>query len=61
MHRGGAYPIARAATNVVLRDLGTSLVVEAMYRGTPVIYIDFTDYDEIAHHAGPERSNRSTP
>jgi hypothetical protein len=26
-----------------------------MYRGTPVIYIDFTDYDEIAHHSGPER------
>ena len=26
-----------------------------MYRGTPVIYIDYTDYDEIAHHSGPER------
>jgi hypothetical protein len=26
-----------------------------MYRGTPVIYMDYTDYDEIAHHSGPER------
>ena len=56
MHRGWPYPIARAATNVVLRALGTSLVVEEMYMGTPVIYIDFTDYDEIAHHSGPERA-----
>ena len=27
-----------------------------MYRGAPVIYVDYTDYDEIAHHSGPERS-----
>lgn len=56
MHRGGVYPLARAATNVVLRALGTSLAIEEMYRGTPVIYIDYTDYDEIAHHSGPERA-----
>ena len=56
MHRGMPYPIARAATNVILRSLATSLVMEEMYRGTPVIYIDYTDYDEIAHHSGPERS-----
>jgi uncharacterized membrane protein YvlD (DUF360 family) len=53
--RGFPYPLLRAITNVVLRTLGTSLVLEEMYRGTPVIYIDFTDYDEIAHHSGPER------
>ncbi len=56
MHRGMPYPIARAATNVLLRSLSTALVMEEMYRGTPVIYVDFTDYDEIAHHSGPERS-----
>jgi len=56
MHRGRPYPIARAATNVGLRDLSTSLVIEEMYRGAPVIYVDYTDYDEIAHHSGPERS-----
>jgi hypothetical protein len=50
------YPVARAATNVALRDLSTALVIEEMYRGTPVIYVDYTDYDEIAHHSGPERS-----
>ena len=55
MHRGMPYPVARAATNVGLRSLSTALVMEEMYRGTPVIYVDYTDYDEIAHHSGPER------
>jgi uncharacterized membrane protein YvlD (DUF360 family) len=55
MHRGMPYPMARAATNVALRSLATTLVMEEMYRGTPVIYVDYTDYDEIAHHSGPER------
>jgi uncharacterized membrane protein YvlD (DUF360 family) len=56
MHRGMPYPVARAATNVSLRSLSTALVMEEMYRGTPVIYVDYTDYDEIAHHSGPERA-----
>ena len=56
MHRGMPYPVARAATNVALRDVSTALVIEEMYRGTPVVYVDYTDYDEIAHHSGPERS-----
>jgi uncharacterized membrane protein YvlD (DUF360 family) len=56
MHRGWPYPVVRAATNVGLRALSTALVMEEMYRGSPVIYVDFTDYDEIAHHSGPERS-----
>ena len=55
MHRGFPYPWVRAATNVALRSLGTSLVIQEMLRGTPVIYMDYTDYDEIAHHSGPER------
>jgi hypothetical protein len=54
-HRGFPYPLVRAATNVALRALGTSLIIQEMYRGTPVIYMDYTDYDEIAHHSGPER------
>ena len=56
MHRGMPYPVARAATNVALRALSTSLVLEEMFRGTPVIYVDYTDYDEIAHRSGPERA-----
>jgi len=55
MHRGFPYPWVRGATNVALRALGTSLIVQEMLRGTPVIYMDYTDYDEIAHHSGPER------
>jgi uncharacterized membrane protein YvlD (DUF360 family) len=54
-HRGFPYPWVRGATNVALRAMGTSLVVQEMLRGTPVIYMDYTDYDEIAHHSGPER------
>jgi hypothetical protein len=26
-----------------------------MRRGTPIVYVDMVDYDELAHHAGPER------
>jgi uncharacterized membrane protein YvlD (DUF360 family) len=56
LDRAFPYPLMRAATNVVLRSLNTALVIEEMCRGTSVIYVDYTDYDEIAHHTGPERS-----
>ena len=49
------YAGMRAASNVLLRDVNTSLIIEEMYRGANVIYVDFTDYDELAHHCGPER------
>ena len=55
MHRGMKYAAMRSASNVVLRDMNTSLIIFEMYRGANVIYSDFTDYDEIAHHSGPER------
>jgi uncharacterized membrane protein YvlD (DUF360 family) len=55
MHRGLKYAGMRAASNVILRDVNTALIIEEMYRGTNVIYADFTDYDELAHHCGPER------
>jgi uncharacterized membrane protein YvlD (DUF360 family) len=55
MHRGAKYAAMRAASNVVLRDMNVSLIISEMYRGANVIYCDFTDYDEIAHHSGPER------
>jgi uncharacterized membrane protein YvlD (DUF360 family) len=53
--RGGWYVVLRGITNVLLRDLNTSLVAEALLRGDPTIYVDLVDYDEIAHHAGPTR------
>jgi uncharacterized membrane protein YvlD (DUF360 family) len=55
LDRSLKYAAMRAASNVVLRDLNVSLVIEEMYRGANIIYADFTDYDEIAHHSGPER------
>ncbi len=55
MHRGMKYAGMRAASNVILRDVNVSLIIEEMYRGANVIYADFTDYDELAHHCGPER------
>ena len=55
LHRGMKYAGMRAASNVLLRDINVSLIIEEMYRGANVIYADFTDYDEIAHHSGPER------
>ncbi|HEX8973542.1 phage holin family protein [Oryzihumus sp.] len=53
--RHGSYVLLRAVTNVLLRDLNAGLIVEQMMAGTPSVYTDFTDYDEIAHHAGPTR------
>jgi hypothetical protein len=55
VHRGFTFAVLRALTNVVLRDLNTTFVVRAMTLGAPIIYVDLADYDEIAHHAGPER------
>jgi uncharacterized membrane protein YvlD (DUF360 family) len=50
--RGWTFAILRALTNGVLRDLNTALVAEEMMRGTRSVYVDYVDYDEIAHHAG---------
>jgi uncharacterized membrane protein YvlD (DUF360 family) len=55
LHRDVKYAAMRAASNVMLRDMNTSLIISEMYRGANVVYADFTDYDEIAHHSGPER------
>ena len=55
LDRGFKYAVMRAGSNVVLRDINVALIIEEMYRGANVIYADFTDYDEIAHHSGPER------
>ncbi len=53
--RGGWYVLLRGVTNVLMRDLSTSLVAEALVRGDPAVFVDLVDYDEIAHHAGPTR------
>lgn len=53
--RGITFNLARAASNILLRDLSLSLLAGQMVRGTPIIYGSLVDYDEIAHYAGPTR------
>jgi uncharacterized membrane protein YvlD (DUF360 family) len=49
------FPLLRALTTTILRDMLTDLVIGEMWRGTPIVYADYLGYDEVAHHAGPER------
>jgi hypothetical protein len=55
--RGGVYPLARAGTTVVARDVVVAAIVEDMLAGRPAVYADFLGYDEVAHHSGVERSD----
>lgn len=55
VRRTGMFVLLRGLTTVVLRDLNVSIVAEHMARSAPVIFVDFVDYDEVAHHAGPSR------
>ncbi|MBF4161392.1 alkaline phosphatase family protein [Nocardioides acrostichi] len=55
VRRGGRFALLRGVATVVLRDLTTSVVAEQLTRGTPVVFVDYVDYDEVAHHAGPTR------
>lgn len=55
VRRGGAFVVLRGLTTVVLRDLNVAIVTDQLTRGTPVVFCDFVDYDEVAHHAGPTR------
>ena len=54
--RHGSYVLLRAATNVLLRDLQTNIVISNMISGVNSLYVDFLDYDEVAHHAGIARA-----
>jgi uncharacterized membrane protein YvlD (DUF360 family) len=52
VHRGWGFAGERAALSGVLRDLNTNLVADAMLRGRRSVYVDYVDYDAVAHHAG---------
>jgi uncharacterized membrane protein YvlD (DUF360 family) len=52
LERTGTYPLLRAATTVLLRDLTVATLMSDVYRGVPVGYVDFVGYDEVAHHSG---------
>jgi len=56
-HRGGKYPLLRAAVCVVVRDLIVYGVLTDMMRGRPAVYATFASYDEVAHHSGLERAD----
>ena len=55
VHRSWTFAGLRAFSNGLLRDLNTAIVAEEMMRGTRSIYVDYVDYDEVAHHAGATR------
>ena len=56
-HRGGIYPLMRAALCVVVRDLIVYGVLTDMMQGRPAVYATFSSYDEVAHHSGLERQD----
>lgn len=55
VNRGFPYPLLRAWTCVVQRDLQIEAVIGDLYAGRPVVYTDVLGYDEVAHHSGTER------
>ncbi len=55
--RGGTYPLLRAATTVVMRDINVYTLISDVLRGVPVAYATFVGYDEVAHHSGVERAD----
>lgn len=54
-HRGGTYPVLRAAVTVGLTEITTATLAGDIYRGVPAAYADFVGYDEVAHHSGIRR------
>jgi uncharacterized membrane protein YvlD (DUF360 family) len=55
MRRDLHFAVERAVTNIALRTVSTALVIEEMACSAPIIYVDYTGYDAISHHCGPER------
>ena len=57
VHRGWfPYPLVRAWTNVLQRELEVAATIQDLFSGRPVIYTMFLGYDEVAHHSGVERA-----
>jgi uncharacterized membrane protein YvlD (DUF360 family) len=52
MHRGGSYPLLRAATTVVLAEVTQAVLIADIARGVRSAYVDLVGYDEVAHHSG---------
>ena len=53
--RGFAYYVARAGSNVIMREATTFTLIGDIFAGNyNVIYATYMGYDEIAHHSGVE-------
>jgi len=52
--RGGVYPLMRAFTTVIMRELNIDTLIGDMFSGVPSAYATFVGYDEVAHHSGVE-------
>ena len=52
VHRGWDFAGERGALNGVMRDFNTVMVGQALASGARSIYVDYVDYDAVAHHAG---------
>jgi uncharacterized membrane protein YvlD (DUF360 family) len=51
LHKG--FPFVRAGIAVFVRDVSAYLATLDVLRGAPVVYVNYTGYDEVAHYAGP--------
>jgi hypothetical protein len=49
----GIFPLTRAFTHVLFRELTTLGIRLDIFRGVPAIYANYIGYDEISHHLGP--------
>jgi len=54
VNRGGYYPLIRALTTIVTRDVTVQSVLDHVLAGRSVVYADLLGYDEVAHHSGLE-------
>lgn len=50
----GIFPLTRAFTHVLFRELTTLGIRLDIFRGVPTIYANYIGYDEVAHHFGPQ-------
>jgi len=55
VNRSFPYPLVRAWTTMIQRDLQVQALIGDLYAGRAVAYTTFLGYDEVAHHSGVER------
>ncbi len=53
MRDEGVFPLVRVFTHVVFREIATQGCLLDIHRGVPFVYLNYSGYDEVAHHRGP--------